>query len=199
MFKKNTNDSIIKNDVEAWYENHLKNTEYESKIDDTIYCYDRSISNKDNRFDTSGWNSNGGGYSSGTLDFNEYIQNIEEQHQGLICTNIEDRYSVSNNKAKIKYKIGLPTLSDIKLVSTKGMFTRTTYWLGTPGKFQVERNRTNVTYGLYKQPFNYSESVSFNRINGESGIRPVISLVKGTEYESGTGSTTDPYIVNMNK
>lgn len=40
---ENLNDSDIKKKIDSWYEANIKDTKYESMLEDTVYCNDRSI------------------------------------------------------------------------------------------------------------------------------------------------------------
>jgi len=192
MLKKNTNDSIIKTNIDKWYENNLLNTSYESKLDDTIYCNDRSLSTISGyTFAESGWNENGGNVRL-RLIFKEnaiYLENRKD----LSCTNEEDRFSVSNNKAQLTYKIGLIRFAEMVLLNNYNARKNAgNYWVSSPstllGKdsaFQIVSANGSLGSGIYA--------------NSNAGVRPVISLVKGTSYSSGNGSMDNPYVVDMSE
>ena len=188
MFKKNTNNSVAKANVDAWYESHLLNTTFESKIDDTIYCNERSYSSLTNyTYNDSGWNDNGTSIS-GALYFKSFADNESD----LSCPNITDRFSTSNNVAQLTYKIGLVTASELRMLGNNNARKSTnSIWTMSP---------SNVDYSLI--PWNNqksgSGSISGTTVTGDSfSLRPVISLIKGTKYSQGDGSMTNPYIVDM--
>ena len=185
MFTKNTNSSNIKNKIDAWYEANLKNTIYESKLDDTIFCNDRSFRTTGTyTLAKSGWNANGGSMKS-YLYFNEITVT-----RSLSCTNITDRFSVSNNDAKLAYKIGLATSPEMNMLNqNNARISAYSYRLSTPYNFGYVSSGTRTI----------STEGSQNAINvgSDIGVRPMISLISGTSYSSGNGEMTNPYIVDM--
>ena len=186
MLTKNTTNSNAKNKIDAWYEANLKDTAYESKLDDTIYCNDRSFRTIGSyTLARSGWNPNGGSINQ-PLYFKE--GNISTD---LDCANITDRFSVSNNAAKLTYKIGLMTAPEANLLNqASARVTPHYFWLASPSSFV-----DGIARIRYDSP---DGAIVGGYITYTIGVRPVISLVSGTEYIKGNGSATSPYIVNMN-
>jgi hypothetical protein len=184
MFTKNTTNSTIKTNVDAWYEMKLLNTVFESKLDDTIYCNDRSYPTLSGyTFNESGWNDNGGNLNQ-TLYFKESLYT-----QDLTCTNITDRFSISNDNAKLTYKIALLSAPEVNLMGHRNAIkTDYSYWLASPCHIH------NDSYGFYV--YNNGNLV-FNYGDVPYGVRPTISLITGTKYSQGNGSMTNPYIVDM--
>ena len=109
----------------------------------------------------------------------------------MTCTNVTDRFTVGNIKAKLTYPVGLITTKEAELMET------TTYakpaqnwWLSSP---------------VY---FNYSSAASYN-VNASSGgygytspyhaysARPSVSLASTVEM-AGDGTMDSPYIVKTN-
>ena len=58
-------------------------------------------------------------------------------------------------------------------------------WSASPGYFDV-----NVSSGFY-----WARKLLGNGGADTAGLRPMVSLKSGTEYTSGSGLATDPYIV----
>ena len=180
MFNQNTTSSTIKVGLEAWYERNLLS--YSSYIEDTIYCNDRSYYN----FESSGWNENGGKTNT-SLEFKESSVTSD-----LSCTKQTDQFSTSNESAKLKYPIGLATRPEMNIlnhaiVRKTGQY----YWLASPGSFS---NVYALEHIVNKDGYIYDGYVKGNNVNGY-GVRPVVSLISGTEYVSGDGSKNNPYIV----
>lgn len=185
MFTKNTTNSNVKNKVDAWYEKELKNTVYEPLLDDTIYCSDRSFRTIGSyTLAKSGWNPNGGSVSQ-YLYFKE--ANISKD---LDCENITDSFSVSNNAAKLTYKIGLLTAPEANLLNqTSARLTPHYFWLASPSSYIDSVARMRYVYS--------DGTIGGGYATYTIGVRPVISLIAGTEYTKGDGSMTNPYIVRM--
>ena len=169
----NVKDSTIKMGVDLWYERYLLN--YSAYLEDTVFCYDRSQNNAS----TNGWNPNGGSISTlmnfyGTNDLN--------------CPNEMDRFSISNEKAKLKYKVGLISYGETRLLGNyKIRITGQYYWLGSPGTFQISTANVLSVHD--------NDKLSLRSVYHAYGLRPAISLKPGTEYVDGDGSMAHPYIV----
>ena len=119
----NTTDSTIKSIIDAWYQNNM--TSYTSKLEDTIFCNDRSIRA------LNGWNPNGGSTTGGHLQFKEY--NVTSD---LSCTNITDKFSVSNSSAQLTYKVGLMSSPEMNIMNnSNALKTGQYYWLASPYYF----------------------------------------------------------------
>ena len=174
----NSINSTMKTGIDAWYKHYLLE-EYDDYIEDTIFCNDRSIRA------LNGWNPNGGSVTT-YLQFKEYTVTKD-----LNCTNITDQFSISNNSAKLTYKVGLMSSPEMNILNkNNARVTVNIYWLASPYYFvsNVASGRGVVTNGGW----------SYNYVGGTIGVRPAVSLVTGTEYSSGNGSMANPYIVNMN-
>ena len=168
----NKNNSTIKAYIDNWYENNLAS--YEDKLEDTVFCNDRSMSNE---------SSNGG---------TTYLQfkNYSTSNQSLVCANETDRFSMSNSKAKLKHPIGLLSVPELTLASYYGgrhYFNNGQYvWLTSPGYFTDGDVRT---WGVHASGFDIGGVI------GSKGVRPSVSLKPGTEYVSGDGSFTSPFVI----
>ena len=175
----NQTDSIIKSYIDNWYSSNLK--DYTNKLEDTIFCNDRSISN------IGGWNPNGGGTTHGfenALVFNGYYSN------NLKCTNETDIFSINNKKAKLTFPIGLLTKQEASIIPINMRRTGYFYWLVTPGDFFGE-----IAAGYRVDDLGY---INISHIAGTIyGVRPAISLKPLTKYSSGDGSKNNPYIIDL--
>ena len=174
----NKNDSAMKAYIDDWYKANM--TSYTDKLEDTVFCNDRTMSNQS----SNGWNPNGGSTTT-ILQFKNYNTNYS-----LACTNKTDRFSVSNNKAKLTYPVGLLTLSEAALAmrnaSSHYLTSGNWYWLASPHGY------ASIAGGWDVESTGKLSTSSFNRAGG---VRPVVSLKPGTEYTSGDGSYTNPFIV----
>ena len=179
----NTQDSTIKKYIDDWYKENM--TSYTNKLEDIIFCNDRTILNK------NGWNPNGGSTIS-DLYFKNYNTNYS-----LACTNETDRFSVSNNKAKLTYPVGLLSESEVALAmrntsySTCYLKSSNWYWLASPYNFRYSFGNFYVR----SMAVSSSGDLNYNGVTYAEGVRPAISLKPGTEYTSGDGSYTNPYVI----
>ena len=169
----NTTNSTIKSGVDAWYKHYLLE-DYSDYLEDTVFCNDRSIDS------LGGWDPNGGSLSRSMFFYRD---------SALSCTNDTDKFSVSNNKAKLTYKVGLMSYREMNLLNNNIRKTGQDYWLASPYVFDYEyahEFHVYTTGGLY-----------VNLVNHAYGARPVISLKPGIEYSDGDGSQDHPYIIDM--
>ena len=176
MLTKNTTNSTMKSGVDAWYKHYLLE-DYDDYIEDTIFCNDRSIRA------LNGWNPDGG-MTNATLQFKEYSVTSD-----LSCTNTTDQFSVSNNNAKLTYKVGLMSAPEMNILNnSNARQTRQSYWLASPGSF----------YGNYadgRDVFAGGAMIGYS-VSYALGVRPAVSLTPGTLYSDGDGSMANPYVVD---
>ena len=179
----NKYNSSIKGIVDAWYsQNLLTKTD---KLENTVYCNDRSI-----KF-YGGWNPNDEEVTYyHYLQFQNYNKKIH-----LTCSRVLDQFSVSNNKAKLTYPIALfsheefhnlgvdpNTFQENPLINTGS-----SYWSLSPEEFISDYGYTGyISYGLV---------ISGPPVSDNIGTRPAISLINNTLISSGTGTETDPWII----
>ena len=181
----NTRDSAIKRIVDEWYYNNMLS--YDNYLEETVYCNDRSITN------LGGWDKDNGSVNDDII-YNWY-QNYD--NMTFSCTNETDQFSISNNKAKLKYKVGLPTVNEMRfLLNTyysgtimTYMNTGENYWLLTPG--------SNISEALNVGYVRTDGYINITRTSSSYGIRPVISLASGVVPASGSGTMADPYVVDL--
>ncbi len=190
----NTNDSNAKDKIEDWYEANM--TSYTNRIEDTIYCNDRSMNN------TNGWNASGG-------DLNEHLHYggcSRAPYNGtatpsVSCINKNDSFTWnnSNGNQKLRYPVGMITSDEMILAGGKvgyaSSFYLTTgqdYWSMSPGAFGDVYD-----YYFFVSSSGYVENGV--DVYNSYGLRPVVSLKLGTEFEKGgDGSTINPYVVKYN-
>ena len=170
----NQTNSAIKTTIDNWYASNM--ISYTSKLEDTIFCNDRSIVN------LGGWNPNGGNKSE-TLQFKNSTENSD-----LSCANVTDKFSTSNNKAQLMYPVGLLTYSETYILNNNNVRkTGAGYWLASPSYFSY------YTAGVRNVDSAGGHGAGYVQTN--IGICPAISLKPGTLYTSGDGSKNNPYIV----
>ena len=178
----NSKNSAIKTYVDNWYQNNMTN--YTSNLEDTIFCNNRSIE------ELGGFNPNGG-----NLDYNLRFKESNERVNDLSCTNITDKFCMSNTKAQLTYPVGLMTRSEMSLLGNNNLVkTGSYYWLASPKSCY-----NSSYYNAYNYYSNMQGVFSIERtVENNYGVRPAISLKPKTRYLSGTGTKNDPYIVDLN-
>ena len=192
--------STIKTNADKFYTDKLSS--YASKLDTNAgFCGDRS-------------NLNGqSGVGTGTaITYNKGYLRVVESAPTLTCENAGDYYTVasaSSGNKKLSYPIGLITADEMMLAGHAGgvfdgsynhMKTNNGSYLVTGYSFW-----TMTPAGGYNS-FGYTDwYASVFRVNGHgclddlgayyiNAVRPVINLKSGVTI-TGTGTTTDPYVV----
>ena len=199
--QENRYNSSAKKYVDQWYEENISNTEYESEIEDTVYCNDRSI------YQLGGLNPNGGetaGNVNSTVIYSANNRALESFNPITICPKINDSFTVSTKfgNGKLNYPIALINLDEMMLAGGKMNTNNTSYYLYTDKHFHVmtpfnfRRNGVSqvISYVKYPSPFNGALSASSTG-DDSIGLRPVISLKQESSILSGTGTGSDPYII----
>ena len=174
----NTKDSTIKAYIDSWYESNLAS--YEDRLEDTVFCNDRSMSNES----SNGWNPNGGSTST-SLQF----KNTSRSNQSLVCANETDRFSHSNAKAYLKYPIGLLSLPELGLAGygSSHYFNNGRWvWLASPDYFVSDGAIVRMAY---------SGGFGSRHVDSSEGVRPSVSLKPKTYFSSGDGSFTNPFVI----
>ncbi len=167
---KNKNNSTIKSTIDSWYASNM--TSYTSKLEDAIWCNDRSLSSSTYK-----------GYGSKDTNYGG-------SRPSVTCTNANDRFTVStsNGNGALTYPVGLLTYDEWILAGrTVGYLNSgSTWWTMTPVSYE------GAGTGAYvKQSLGYDGGVTTSY-----GVRPSIVLKSGTMRISGTGTASDPFVVS---
>ena len=185
LFADNVNktNSAIKSVIDTWYANNM--TSYTKYLESVVFCNDRFIVNY------GGWDSNGGNVTSEGLLFKN-TDNITD----LYCANITDRFSTDNNKAKLKYPVGLVSLADVELLgNNNARKSGVNQWLMSPDSLLYN---DTIPYSRVRVLGDVGDNIWAATTSRVFYVRPSVSLAANTMYVSGAGSTTDPYIVDLN-
>ena len=203
----NTNNSTIKTYIDNWYSQNFDETAT-NKLEDTIFCNDRSTKAYDaNTIGFSGFSSYGAlGYGTkatfyGATHRASWFSN--NPNPSLVCQNDNDKFTVDtkNGNGKLTYPVGLITLDEVVLAgfntyysntsdyndATNYLCTNNYYWTSSP-VVVVTSGRADVG-GVHS-----SGSVDSVAVNNTAGVRPVVSLTSST-LVTGEGTTTNPYVV----
>ncbi len=183
----NTTNSTIKTIIDNWFQDNL--VSYVDKIEDTIWCNDRSIAS------LGGFNPLGGSVTE-SLVFNASNRSYVTFQPNLECMNKNDSFTVtetSKGNGKLTYPVGLLTGDELKLAGGNGesnttfyLYTSKTFWSLTTLSYQNSAaNLRCATTG----------SLGKNDVDTVRGIRPAISLKPGTIISNGDGTTANPFTV----
>jgi len=187
----NINDSLLKKEIDKWYEDNIKGKPVADYLEDTVWCNDRSIKS---------------GSGTGVTD-TEYgfVTRINSFTPSLKCPQATDRLTVASKYLKypiatltadetIYAGVGGPLNSDGTTTNNTTMFFNNggTFWTMTPRAYSASKQ--------YVQGVSYFgagnlSTVWTNIAARTMGVRPAISLKAGTEISSGNGSLATPYVI----
>ena len=189
----NTNKSTILTNLETWYNKNLK--KYESVIDDTVWCNDKT-----NVTDTSynPWNMsnvNGLGYAKNATYYGA-TQRLVSTGGSAGGTGLS--LKCNGELSKITSKVGLVTVDELAFAGyARGIDNTTTYlqenatdiywWSLSPVGFLGDKAHVWYVFGgrgLF----------IFDRVNSVNGVRASISL-RSTTNVTGNGTSDNPYKV----
>ena len=174
----NTTDSPIKKAIDTWYSQNM--TAYTEKLEDTIWCNDRTS------------------YSSSNVFY--FSTNNRRHSPSVECPNeSRDGFTVSTSSGgngKLTYPVGLLTADEVMLAGGRGngssnseyyLYTGQSYLLLSPSEFSIN------AYGFYVS----SDGGLFNNcsVGYSRGARPSVSLAPGTRITEGDGTVNSPYVI----
>lgn len=181
----NKYNSSIKAIIDAWYSQEL--SKYSNYLEDTVFCNSRNI------LAMAGWNPDGGDTAkSRSIEF----KNSNPFRRDISCKNAIDQFSLSNNKAKLKYPVALMAEEENYNLSPSDSLESPTlalvrtnfdYWTMSPYYF--------LNMGMYMNAVNPNGTSSVTATYAVAGARPVISLKSSAVISTGTGSEESPWII----
>ena len=198
----NTNDSNLKQTIDKWYENKLKDN-YSNYLADSGFCGDRS---------SLTFNEMNG--ASTTVTYYSGYARVSASRPTLKCGQQNDLYTLVNSKignSALKYPIAMITSDEFLFAGGSGgvfngnwNFTHQSnnyldaniksYWTMTPAgvyyTYGVEYKYANI---FFTDDNNIDDITS----NHDYNIRPVINL-KADAIKYGTGTSSNPYRVTEN-
>ena len=175
----NKYDSNVKAFIDNWYRINMVN--YTDRLENNVYCNDRkSVS-------LGGWDP-----ASGESNAGSYLNyKAASLTTNISCGRVIDQFSVSNDKAKLKYPVALfmeeeyNNLESNDLRKTSGF-----YWSLSPARMYQD--------GVYIRGVIPSGDIYYVD-NGDlfysNAVRPAISLKNKSFITGGTGTESDPWIV----
>ncbi len=180
----NTTDSTIKGAIDTWYQNNM--TSYTKKLEDTIWCNDRSVAKTEENY----------------IYFGANDRALTTRKPNLSCTKTEDQFTVrvKNGNGLLTYPVALLTADEIMLAGGKGdsdststnssyyLYTNQVWWTMSPsyfsGYYAIECSVISNGY------------LSNNGVNDMHSVRPSVSLASGTKIKSGDGTMAKPFEVS---
>ncbi len=196
---QNINSSDIKNYLDIWYEQNIKNTNYEKYLVDNLFCSDREISEFASLTPggTTFWTNEGYGnyqtlYRWGWGPWED--GNVLKIR--LACSNKNDSFTVNNltyGNGSLKYPIALINTDEVVLAGGWNsanenyyLYTGNYYWTMTPGHYAENTSHVHIVFN------NGFINNNIGDTNILRGVKPVIN-VNASILQQGTGISTDPY------
>ena len=188
----NVTNSTAKTAVDNWYASNM--TSYTSKLEDSVYCNDRSIYSyggwdKDTNNSTGSWDLRFGG--RGRLD--------SAKKPTLICSRELDKFTTNADSTlgngKLTYPVGLISADEIAYAGGVIGYTNTSFYLYTGQT--VWSVSPYYFSNIGTRGFFLYSSGNFSGGGGDNayGLRPSVSLKPGTVVSGGNGSSDSPYVI----
>ena len=214
----NTNNSTIKKYIDNWYSKNF-DEKTTSRLEDTIFCNDRSTEAYDDNTIGEDFLSYYGalGYgTSATLYAAAHRASYysRKPNPSLVCAQNNDKFTVNskNGNGALTYPVGLITSDEAVLAgfntyysnnstypldeenyldTTNYLYTDNNYWTFSP---EMMRNSNNGLDGAEVCQVSAKGLLGGDYVLYAGGVRPVVSLARGT-FVTGSGTTTNPYVV----
>ena len=168
-------------------------TSYTNKLEDTVWCSDRSIYAK------NGWDPDSK-VSNYNLQFSAYNRVRNEYSPSLTCSRDIDKFttSLSTGNGSLTYPVGLITADEVMLAGGTFGVANDSYYLYTESVmwFLSPHIYVNIDAGVFAEGAN--GCIGYTGVGNtawEIGVRPSVSLVSSTEISSGNGTVDSPYII----
>ena len=194
--KTNEQDSDAKKVIEEWYANNLAN--YTNRIEDTVYCNNRNIGRYNGFSSTAEIPVTGKtyyDYSSG-LAFESMVNYYDGFHNNinLMCSNKNDRFTVNNEYGNklLNYPIALITMEETILAGACDS-SDNSFYLNSGASYLTMTPSSFLFYNLSE--YSISDSGKLKSTSSTSLLRPTISIKPGQLITKGTGTASDPYII----
>ena len=179
-----TNSTIL-GVLNTWYQNNLAS--YASDIDmNAGFCNDRIP-------------YSGSGTGKTATIYAVYNRLVTNKTPSFKCSNSSDLFTVSSsskgNKA-LQYPIGLITADEVSYAggvvgsrnSSYYLYTNSAYWTMSPSLYDTTGARVFFvsSYG----------TLGWTYVNSAIGVRPVVNLKADVQISSGTGTSSNPYVIS---
>jgi len=193
---KNTNDSVIKKEVDKWFKNNI--ILGEDDLEDTVFCNDRSMYRDPYM---SGYYRLTKSYSIDT-----YYSTYGTYAPSLDCANEVDRFTrdKANGNGDLTFPIALITADEATMAGA--CWSSCSEDIPNDTQYISYLTKSNHQYRNYYTMTPEQQNYLFSIRTGRDGlwydwfsnkqvVRPVVSLKADTRYTSGDGTAANPYIV----
>ena len=201
----NTNPSNAKTQIDAWYLSNMNNVT--NRLEDTIWCNDRSIE-RYNGWSATGTINGSGDYENYSLLFGAHERSnyasgtsTTKNQPSLACANKNDAFTVNNGNGnqKLQYPVALLTEDEIVLAGGLARTQNTSFYLYNGSTYYWSLSPSiflsDYPYVVAGEFPVYSGYIGHSTVNYSYGLRPAVSLKPGTPVVSGTGTVANPYVI----
>ncbi|MDD2505100.1 MAG: hypothetical protein PHF21_02370 [Bacilli bacterium] len=202
----NQRNSNAKTEIDNWFSDNISGKQFESNVVDNLFCNDRRLQNE------VGGSSTGPGYGDGGSYFAAYYRLWTNSNPTLKCGLKNDKFTVSDTQrgnGALSFPVGLLTADEAAIAGlenygenhTNYLYTNQTIWFFTPvARYYSLNTQTTFMFASGERTtdgsfFGKSGDLNFGVVTINLGLRPVLSI-KGDLKVTGTGSATEPFIVN---
>ena len=178
--------STIKTMLDMWQKISL--TSYTSYLSDETFCNDRSITN------------GSGDLVYSTTTYGVHGRLVKENVPNLKCLNDSDRFTLTNENAKLDYPVALITADEVSLAGgVYGMVNNSYYlyngqytWTLSPSHFNSSSSHAGVWSILRSGAMD-----GWDDTTSSFGVRPVINLKADIQIIKGDGTALNPYVIQL--
>ena len=193
--QENDNESNAKMMIDDWFKEYIDNIYYRDKLEDTIFCNDRTI------FNLSFMDKNGRSIlNNGGMQYSPYERSVVTFKPSLECRK-NDSFTVLKGRGngKLDNPIGLITSDEIMLAGGRYLAANENtylksggvhYWTMSPESFRI-----NGSFEEFMNKNSIFGYVLSNNMN--SGLRPVLSLKNSIAIvnNDADGTVSKPYVI----
>ena len=177
--KTNTRNSNAKAVINNWYRDNM--TDYTSRLDDPVWCNNRDQINQ------NGIN---------------YTYNYRNVFQDFTCSDRNDRFTVKNERGnkKLQYPVALLSLDDVLAAGGKTSVSgleSLNYLNNGTSSWSLSPSVSNMNYAFMFVIQN-GDAIATGVLGSVFGLRPAISLSLRESITGGTGTVSNPYVVEVN-
>ena len=182
--------SAIKSVLDNWYQSVATNLS--SNIDtEAGFCGDRSP-------------SSGDGAAQQATTYTSQARLESGKNPSFDCANTNDLYTASgssNGNGVLQYPVGLISADEVSFAggvygtnnTSFYLYTGLNYWTMTPYEMEVSGSVFSRSYAA--KNMYVGSSLNNNVVSNSYGVRPVINIKGDIQISSGTGTSSDPYVV----
>ena len=187
--------STIKGILDTWYQNNLQS--YADDLDgNTGFCGDRTPSTSSSSI------NNSGGTGTTQTYYGAYIRLITNKAPTFECENESDLYTTSGSEdgnGALTYPIGLITADEVSYAggvngssnSSYYLYTGQYYWTMSPSYYN-----SSSTYPARVFFVSSNGQPGYDWVNATHGVRPVVNLKADVQISSGSGTSSNPYVIS---